>query len=110
MFYSDCVKSKQSFNSVHPQNRIGVREIRQDASIILARVEEGEEFIITNRGVPIARLVPVDKGDDEIIQELIDSGDILEADGNLWDLPLPTYKVKGKSAVQQLIEERESYR
>ena len=47
---------------------------------------------------------------DEIIQELIDSGDILEADGNLWDLPLPTYKVKGKSAVQQLIEERESYR
>ena len=51
-------KSERAKNS-HPQNQIGIREIRQDASIILARVEEGEEFIITNRGVPVARLLPV---------------------------------------------------
>lgn len=94
----------------HPRNRIGVREIRQDASIILARVEEGEEFIITNRGVPVARLLPMDVDEDALIEEMIANGDILEADGNLWDLPLPTFKVKGKSATQQLIEERESYR
>ncbi len=47
---------------------------------------------------------------DRDVQEMIDSGDILEADGNLWQIPLPTYKVKGKSASEQLIEERESYR
>ena len=97
-------------DKTHPQNRIGVREIRQDASIILARVEEGEEFIITNRGVPVARLLPIDVDDNALIEEMIANGDILEADGNLWDLPLPTFKVKGKSATQQLIEERESYR
>jgi hypothetical protein len=46
--------------------------------------------------------------DDETrIQAMIDAGDITEADGNLWDLPLPTHKVKGKSATQQLIEERD---
>ena len=94
----------------HAQNQIGVREIRQDASIILARVEEGESFIITNRGVPVARLIPIDVDDSALIEEMIANGDITEADGNLWDLPLPTFKVKGKSATQQLIEERASYR
>jgi prevent-host-death family protein len=102
-------KSERAKNS-HPQNRIGIREIRQDASIILARVEEGEEFIITNRGVPVARLLPVEVDENALIEEMIANGDIIEAEGNLWDLPLPTLKLKGKSATQQLIEERESYR
>lgn len=101
---------QEKSDKTHPQNRIGVREIRQDASIILARVEDGEEFIITNRGVPVARLLPIDIDEDALIEEMIANGNILEADGNLWDLPLPTFKVKGKSATQQLIEERESYR
>lgn len=101
---------QEKSDKTHPQNRIGVREIRQDASIILARVEEGEEFIITNRGVPVARLLPMDVDENALIEEMIANGDIVEADGNLWDLPLPTFKLKGKSATQQLIEERESYR
>ena len=101
---------QEKSDKTHPQNRIGVREIRQDASIILERVEEGEEFIITNRGVPVARLLPIDIDEDALIEEMIANGDILEAEGNLWDLPLPTFKVNGKSATQQLIEERESYR
>ena len=102
-------KSERAKNS-HPQNQIGIREIRQDASIILARVEEGEEFIITNRGVPVARLLPVEVDENALIEEMIANGDIIEAEGNLWDLPLPTLKLKVKSATQQLIEERESYR
>jgi prevent-host-death family protein len=101
---------RKIYNNAHPQNRIGVREVRQDASTILARVEEGEEFIITNRGVPIARLIPMDMDDEQLIDEMIANGDIVEADGNLWELPAPTYKVKGKSATQQLLDERESYR
>jgi len=48
------------------------------------------------------------KGDREV-QEMIDSGDILEADGNLWEIPLPTFEVTGESASKQLIEERASY-
>ena len=102
-------KSERAKNS-HPQNQIGIREIRQDASIILARVEEGEEFIITNRGVPVARLLPVEVDENALIEEMIANGDIIEAEGNIWDLHLQTLKLKGKSATQQLIEERESYR
>jgi prevent-host-death family protein len=42
--------------------RIGVRELNQNTSQVLARVSAGETIEITDRGHPIARLVPV--GDD----------------------------------------------
>ena len=38
---------------------IGVRELRRDATRWLARVRAGEEFLVTDRGRPIARLSPV---------------------------------------------------
>jgi prevent-host-death family protein len=39
--------------------RIGVRELRQHASRYLARAARGESLEITDRGRPVARLVPV---------------------------------------------------
>lgn len=39
--------------------RIGVRELRRDASRWLARVRAGETFVITDRGDPIAQLGPL---------------------------------------------------
>jgi prevent-host-death family protein len=39
--------------------RIGVRELRQHASRYLQRVAEGESLEVTDRGRPVARLVPV---------------------------------------------------
>ncbi len=47
--------------------------------------------------------------DEARIQQMIADGDIVEAEGNLWDLPAPTIAVKGKSATQELIDERNSY-
>ncbi len=43
--------------------RIGVRELRQHASRYLARVASGETLEVTDRGRPVAMLVPV-RGDD----------------------------------------------
>jgi len=37
---------------------VGLRELRQGASDLVRRVEEGEEFTITVAGRPSARLVP----------------------------------------------------
>ncbi len=37
---------------------IGLRELRQDASGLVRRVEAGEEIVITVSGRPSARLVP----------------------------------------------------
>ncbi|CPT78993.1 prevent-host-death family protein [Mycobacteroides abscessus] len=38
-------------------NTVGLRELRQDASDLVRRVEEGEEITITVAGRPAARLV-----------------------------------------------------
>lgn len=38
---------------------VGLRELRQDASDLVRRVEAGEEIVITVSGRPSARLVPV---------------------------------------------------
>ncbi|MCB0927363.1 MAG: type II toxin-antitoxin system prevent-host-death family antitoxin [Mycobacterium sp.] len=49
---------------------IGVRELRQNASKYLERVEAGEELSVTMRGRLVARLVPVtatDRTRDELI-------------------------------------------
>lgn len=34
------------------------RELRNDSSRVLARVQAGERFVITNRGLPVAVLTP----------------------------------------------------
>ena len=40
-------------------DRIGVRELRQHASRYLDRVAHGESLEVTDRGRPVARLVPI---------------------------------------------------
>lgn len=39
---------------------VGIRDLRDHLSRLLARVRFGEELTATDRGPPIARLVPVD--------------------------------------------------
>lgn len=65
---------------------IGVRELRQNASRYLARVEAGEELGVTNKGRLVARLVPVT--DSERSREsLIEAGVLVPAPRprNLFD-------------------------
>lgn len=39
--------------------RVGIRELREDLSRIVKRVRRGEVVEVTDRGRPVARLVPV---------------------------------------------------
>jgi prevent-host-death family protein len=95
---------------VHPQNRVGIRELRQDASKILSRVEEGEDFMVTDRGVPIARLVPYSKSPEEYYDEMVAAGEIIPATREFF-IKVPKMKpiTGGKSALELFLEERESY-
>lgn len=38
--------------------RVGIRELREDLSRIVRRVQRGEVWEVTDRGRPVARLVP----------------------------------------------------
>ncbi|RIQ34896.1 type II toxin-antitoxin system Phd/YefM family antitoxin [Jiangella rhizosphaerae] len=41
---------------------IGQRELRNDNAEIIRRVEAGESFVVTRRGVPVADLIPHQAG------------------------------------------------
>lgn len=41
------------------QHQISLREANQNLSQLIKNVEKGEELVITRRGKPVARLVPV---------------------------------------------------
>jgi prevent-host-death family protein len=40
---------------------VGIRELRAGLSRWLDRVRAGEELIVTDRGAPVARLIPLDQ-------------------------------------------------
>jgi prevent-host-death family protein len=69
--------------------RIGVRELRQNASVWLRRVEAGESFEVTDRGRPVARLVPIRP--QSVLERLVAEGRATPPKGDLLDLgpPLP---------------------
>ena len=97
--------------NVHQQNRVGIRELRQDASKILSRVEDGEEFMVTDRGVPIARLVPISKSPEEYYDEMVAAGEIIPASRPFFTkVPKMAPLGGGKSALELFLEERDSYR
>ena len=41
---------------------ISQRELRNDNAEIMREVEQGETFVVTRRGVPVARIVPYTDG------------------------------------------------
>lgn len=65
----------------------GVRELRQRASELLRRVEQGETIEITDRGRPVALLTPLPSGGP--LERMRAAGEIDEATGSLDDLPPP---------------------
>jgi prevent-host-death family protein len=68
---------------------IGIRELRQHASRWVRRAAMGESFEVTDRGRPVARLVPPEPL--EGLERLRTEGRITEATGDLLELgpPLP---------------------
>ncbi len=50
MFYTRCME------------RVGVRELNQHTSRVIDRVLHGETIEVTDRGRPVARLVPISRG------------------------------------------------
>ena len=66
---------------------VGVRELRQRASELLRRVEQGETIEITDRGRPVALLTPPPAGSP--LERLRSAGDVEAATMDFDDLPSP---------------------
>lgn len=79
---------------------VGVRELRQRASELLRLVEQGETVQITDRGRPVAMLVPLPSGSP--LERLRAAGEVEEATGDIDDLP-PPLPSRGKELPSEVL-------
>jgi prevent-host-death family protein len=94
--------------------RATITEAKNGLSALIDRVKAGETILITDRGVPVARLEPaVTAGDDEgRLARLERAGIIRRGRGDprwILDRP-PTPTSGGASVVELLLEDRRSGR
>lgn len=81
---------------------IGIRELRQHASRHLRSVQAGETIEVTDRGRPVARLVPVPS--QRGLRGLIASERLTPAAGRLLDLPSPLPAKPGRPLPAEELE------
>lgn len=90
---------------------VGIRALKQNASEVVARVEAGEEITVTNRGRPVARLVPhTSEPRRSRLEELIARGDATAATRDLAEVPPPHPALRGRSLSEELLAMREDER
>ena len=88
--------------------RVGVRELRQNLSVYLRRIEAGETLEVTEHGRPVARLAPLPPRRLNALDRLIaDSRAIPGRGGNLADLGPPPDIGPGPSLSDLLREMRD---
>jgi prevent-host-death family protein len=68
-------------------DKVGVRQLQQNAAATVRRVRRGERIEITDRGRPVAVLVPLIAG--SVIDALEASGRLSKAEEDLLDLGPP---------------------
>lgn len=84
-------------------NRVGIRELRQNLSVYLRRVQKGQILEVTARGKSVALLTPT-RENLTALQRLIASGRALAPAGDLLDLP-PPRRFPGKRLLSEILQE-----
>ena len=90
--------------------RVGVRELRQNLSVYLRRVESGETLDVTEHGRLVARLAPAPAPETSTLDRLIAEGRATPARRPVGSLPEPIELapgVPGPSEVLRRMREAE---
>jgi prevent-host-death family protein len=77
---------------------VGVRALKQNASAVVAEAAAGETVIITDRGTPVAQILPLAGG---ALRSLERAGLIRTRRHEIHDLPAPV-QVRGSLSEQVL--------
>lgn len=79
---------------------VGIRALQQNASAVVARAAEGVIIEVTDRGRPVAHLVPVPRGR---LAALVDAGLARRARRSVVDLDPPLPPEAGKRSLGDLL-------
>ncbi len=83
----------------------GIRELKQNASAVVAEVVAGETVTITDRGRPVARLVPIGTGS---LSDLVEAGRARPPRRRLSELGAPPRRAPGTPELSRVVEELRS--
>lgn len=83
--------------------RIGIRELRQNASEYVRAAESGEVIEVTDRGRPVARLAPL-PAKASILERLIAEGKATPGEGDLLDLGPALPRRPGERPLSEVLE------
>ena len=83
-----CYDVRHMSETVAGTSRVGIRALRQNLSVYLRRLDRGERFEITDRGRPVALLVPL-AGNESPLARLVAQGRARMPARDLLDLPPP---------------------
>ncbi|MBW6487272.1 MAG: type II toxin-antitoxin system prevent-host-death family antitoxin [Syntrophobacterales bacterium] len=87
----------------------GVKDVKNNLSRFLVQVKAGEEILITERGVPIARILKEDYGDKSIrsaLGRLVQRGLIALPGRSIRKDRIRAVEVPGKPVSEIVIEDR----
>ena len=80
--------------------RVGIRELRQNATAVLRRVAAGEIVEVTDRGRAVARIVPMHEA--SRLEQLLAEGRASAATGDLLDVE-PVPRMAGKPLLSKIL-------
>ena len=83
------------------ENEVGIRELRQNLSAVLRRVQAGERLVVTDRGKPVALLGPVPE---DPYERAIAEGRLIPAKRPLDLSKVKPIKLKGGMTTEQAID------
>ena len=95
---------------MHSAN-IGIREAKMNLSKYLKKVQKGTEFIITDRGRPIGKIVPIQNQDlslEDRIKIMVDRGVIEKISSKRIIKIPPSIPVSDNTAQEFLQEDRDN--
>lgn len=81
---------------------VGIRALQQNASQVVARAAAGEIVEITDRGRPVARIVPVRVS---MLDALILAGEATPATAHFADLPPPLPADPTRPTLSELLQQ-----
>jgi prevent-host-death family protein len=88
--------------------KVGIRELRQNLSVHLRKVKQGESLEVTERGQPVALLTPLPERM-SARERLIAEGRMIPGKGNLADLGSPP-RLELKMSLSDALEEQREER
>lgn len=85
---------------------MGIRELRQNLSKYLRRVERGERLEVTEHGRPVAVLAPIGAPEDSLAR-LVAIGRVTPPEGDLLELLPPKGRISTRTSEALLAERAE---